>query len=96
MIRGGPAALAYASDSACAMLNELASLPIFSWGESNETAEADACRPVREGLREHAEFHAVPGAGHLSFLAPCGPVGPPVMCKIFKRTLAPLPASAGG
>ena len=38
-------------------------------------------RVVREGLPQGAEFHLVPRAGHMAFLAPCGPIGPPALCK---------------
>lgn len=35
---------------------------------------------VREGLGSRADFHSVPGAGHFSFLAPCGLLRPPGVC----------------
>jgi predicted dienelactone hydrolase len=57
--------------------------PVQLW-----SADADTTVPynsntaiVREGLKQRAEFHAVPGAGHMSFLAPCGLIGPPPLCK---------------
>jgi len=37
--------------------------------------------PVREALGTRAELHVVPGAGHFSFLVPCGPIGPPYLCR---------------
>jgi predicted dienelactone hydrolase len=58
-------------------------VPVQLW-----SADADTNVPyssntgvVRQGLKERAEFHAVPGAGHMSFLAPCGLIGPPPVCK---------------
>ena len=37
--------------------------------------------PVRDALGTRAEFHVVPDAGHFSFLVPCGPIGPPYLCR---------------
>jgi predicted dienelactone hydrolase len=58
------------------------SVPVQLW-----SAEQDANVPyasntglVREALGSRAEFHAVPGAGHFSFLAPCGLIRPPGVC----------------
>jgi predicted dienelactone hydrolase len=58
------------------------SVPVQLW-----SAEQDANVPyasntglVREALGPGAEFHAVPGAGHFSFLAPCGLLRPPGIC----------------
>jgi predicted dienelactone hydrolase len=36
---------------------------------------------IREALGPRVEFHAVPGAGHASFLAPCGVLKPPAICS---------------
>lgn len=36
---------------------------------------------VRDGLKNGVEFHLVPRAGHLAFLVPCGPIGPPALCQ---------------
>jgi predicted dienelactone hydrolase len=36
---------------------------------------------VRQLLPQAPDFHSVAGAGHLAFLAPCGLVGPPAVCK---------------
>jgi len=36
---------------------------------------------VRRLLSRPADFHNVDGASHLSFLAPCGPEGPPQLCQ---------------
>ncbi len=35
---------------------------------------------VQRALGDRAEFHAVPGAQHFSFLAPCRLLGPPLLC----------------
>ncbi len=58
------------------------SVPVQLW-----SADQDANVPyasntglVREALGPRAEFHAVPGAGHFSFLAPCGLLRPPGIC----------------
>ncbi|KAK0350053.1 hypothetical protein LTR94_030589, partial [Friedmanniomyces endolithicus] len=37
-------------------------------------------RALRDALGERAQFHSVPGAGHFSFLVPCGVLGPPALC----------------
>lgn len=62
---------------------EQVSIPVQLW-----SADADVNVPyasnsqiIREGLSQHAEFHKVAGAGHMAFLAPCGPIGPPALCK---------------
>ena len=36
---------------------------------------------IREGLGSQVQFHAVPGAGHAAFLAPCALLGPPELCR---------------
>ena len=36
---------------------------------------------VHDALGTRAEFHVVPGAGHFSFLVPCGAIGPPFLCN---------------
>lgn len=58
-------------------------IPVQLWSADADVTVpyASNTRIVREGLGQHAEFHAVPGAGHLAFLAPCGPIGPPTLCK---------------
>lgn len=35
---------------------------------------------VRAALRTAPDYHGVPGARHLSFLIPCGLIGPPALC----------------
>ena len=58
------------------------SVPIQLWSADQDTnvPYATNTRPVREALGPRAEFHSVPGAGHFSFLAPCGLLRPPGIC----------------
>jgi predicted dienelactone hydrolase len=58
-------------------------VPVQLWSADGDVnvPEASNMRTVRAGLGQHADYHAVPGAYHMSFLVPCGPVGPPVLCK---------------
>ena len=57
-------------------------VPVQVWSADKDTYApyATNARPVREALGAQAEFHAVPGAGHFSFVAPCGPFGPSFLC----------------
>ena len=57
-------------------------IPVQLWsGDRDETVPFDSnTRIVQEGLGERVEAHRIPGAAHLSFLAPCGPVKPPGIC----------------
>ncbi|MCC2974428.1 dienelactone hydrolase [Massilia sp. IC2-476] len=56
--------------------------PVQLWSGERDThvPYASNTRMVREGLGQRAEFHSVPGAGHFSFLVPCGLFGPPLLC----------------
>lgn len=57
--------------------------PVQLWSgdaDTNVPYETNA-RVVREGLGERVEFHSVPGASHFAFLSPCGPLGPPLLCR---------------
>jgi predicted dienelactone hydrolase len=65
-----------------AALSQVA-VPVQLWSADGDTnvPEASNMRTVRAGLGQHADYHAVPGAYHMSFLVPCGPIGPPVLCK---------------
>jgi predicted dienelactone hydrolase len=57
--------------------------PVQLWSaadDANVPYDSNA-RVVREGLPQEPEFHLVPRAGHMAFLAPCGPTGPPALCK---------------
>jgi predicted dienelactone hydrolase len=58
-------------------------VPIQLWSadQDNNVPYATNARLVREALGPRVEFHSVPGAGHLSFLAPCGVLKPPGICS---------------
>ena len=58
-------------------------VPIQLWGAENDIniPYATNTKLVRETLGSWVEFHSVPGAGHFSFLTPCGLLGPPAICK---------------
>lgn len=58
-------------------------VPIQLWsGEQDDKVPyATNVKPVREALGDRVEFHSVAGAGHLSFLAPCGLIKPPEICS---------------
>lgn len=58
-------------------------IPVQVWsGEKDEAVpyETNAAVVERE-LAGRAEAHRVAGAGHLSFLPPCGLIGPPALCR---------------
>ncbi|MFD0740216.1 alpha/beta hydrolase family protein [Lysobacter koreensis] len=57
-------------------------VPVQLWsGEQDDKVPyATNAKPVREALGARVEFHAVPGAGHTSFLTPCGLLRPPGLC----------------
>ena len=58
------------------------SVPVQLWNAEQDAnvPYASNSRLVREALGPRAEFHSVPGAGHFSFLAPCGLLRPPGVC----------------
>lgn len=58
------------------------SVPVQLWSADQDVnVPYDSnTRLVREGLGPRVEFHSVPGAGHFSFLAPCGLLRPPGIC----------------
>jgi predicted dienelactone hydrolase len=58
-------------------------VPIQLWSADQDAnvPYATNARPVRGALGPLAEFHSVPGAGHFSFLAPCGLLRPPGICS---------------
>jgi predicted dienelactone hydrolase len=58
-------------------------VPIQLWSADDDTRVpyATNSKPIREALGSRVEFHSVPGAGHTSFLTPCGVVGPPEICS---------------
>lgn len=67
--------------SAAALSNVTAPVQLWS-GDADTTVPYETnARPVREGLGARVEFHAVAGASHFAFLAPCGPLGPPLLCR---------------
>jgi predicted dienelactone hydrolase len=60
-------------------------VPVQLWsGEKDETVPyATNAKPIIEALGKNGQkvdFHAIPNASHLSFLAPCGPVKVPELC----------------
>lgn len=58
-------------------------IPVQVWsGEHDDTVPfATNTKVVLDGLGERAEAHRMPGATHLSFLAPCGLLKPPAFCS---------------
>jgi predicted dienelactone hydrolase len=56
--------------------------PIQLWaGTADQTVPfATNTAVVDRLLPRRPELHVVPGAAHLSFLMPCGPIGPPAVC----------------
>jgi predicted dienelactone hydrolase len=55
-------------------------VPVQLWIAEKDESVANAV-PLRAVLKDRIEFHSVPGAGHLSFLAPCGGwLRPPAIC----------------
>lgn len=58
-------------------------VPVQLWsGEADQTVPYETnTAVVRQLLPRPADFHSVPGAVHFSFLAPCGPEGPPQICQ---------------
>lgn len=74
-------------------------VPVQLWhGEKDDKVPyATNAKLVREGLGARVEYRAVPGAAHLSFLAPCGLLKPPMLCsdpgefdrKAFHATMNP-------
>ncbi len=56
-------------------------VPVQLWSGGQDGTVGDAPL-LRAALGARVEFHAVPGAGHLSFLAPCPAIAPPLaLCK---------------
>ncbi len=58
-------------------------VPIQLWSADNDinVPYSTNTKLVREALGSWVEFHSVVGASHFSFLAPCGLLGPPAICK---------------
>jgi predicted dienelactone hydrolase len=57
-----------------------APIQIWSGDQDVKTPYATNAKLVRDALGSKAEFHQVAGAGHFSFLAPCGLLAPPELC----------------
>lgn len=57
-------------------------VPLQLWsGEADDRIPyATNIERIRDALGAAVEYHAVPGAGHYSFLAPCGLIRPPGIC----------------
>lgn len=57
-------------------------VPVQLWSgeQDDKVPHATNAKLVRDGLGENVEFHSVPGAGHTSFLTPCGLLAPPALC----------------
>jgi predicted dienelactone hydrolase len=57
-------------------------MPVQLWsGQADSTVPYESnARPLREALGKRVDYREVPGAGHLSFLAPCRLFGPPAIC----------------
>jgi predicted dienelactone hydrolase len=58
-------------------------VPVQLWsGEQDELVPyATNARLIQQALWPKVEFHSVPGAGHTSFLAPCGVMRPANVCS---------------
>jgi len=58
-------------------------IPIQLWSAENDSNVPYATNTglIRDALSSRVEFHAVAGAGHFSFLAPCGLLAPPALCS---------------
>jgi predicted dienelactone hydrolase len=58
-------------------------VPVQLWsGEKDEQVPyATNAKLIQEALGPKVEFHSVPGAGHASFLAPCGLIRPASVCS---------------
>lgn len=57
-------------------------VPVQLWaGEKDDAVPfATNAKVILDGLGQKVEFHSVPNAAHVSFLAPCGPVKIPELC----------------
>jgi len=57
-------------------------VPIQLWHGDKDThvPYATNIQPILDQLGTGVEFHSVAGAGHFSFLAPCGLLAPPALC----------------
>jgi predicted dienelactone hydrolase len=57
--------------------------PIQLWGADDDinVPYTTNTKPILEALGSKVEFHSVAGAGHFSFLTPCGLLAPPEICS---------------
>jgi predicted dienelactone hydrolase len=58
-------------------------IPVQMWSGSQDTTvpfESNT-QVIQAGLGKHVEARQLPGASHLSFLAPCGLLRPPAICS---------------
>jgi predicted dienelactone hydrolase len=57
--------------------------PVQLWNAVDDVKVPGASNAdvVRAGLGDRVEAHQVPHADHMAFLAPCGPIGPPALCR---------------
>lgn len=60
--------------------NIKASVQLWSGQRDVNVPEATNTALISRALGGRAESHSVPGAQHFSFLAPCGLIGPPLLC----------------
>ena len=58
-------------------------VPVQIWSGAADVNVPTASNavPVQAALGSRAELRVVPGAGHFSFLVPCGLIGPPLLCR---------------
>jgi len=58
-------------------------VPVQIWSGAADISVPTASNavPVQAALGSRAELRVVPGAGHFSFLVPCGLIGPPLLCR---------------
>lgn len=58
-------------------------IPVQVWSGDRDASVPYASNTgiVEQGLGSRAEPHRIAGASHVSFLAPCGLVGPPAFCR---------------
>jgi predicted dienelactone hydrolase len=56
--------------------------PVQLWSGADDTSVPTKTNAgwVSDALGQRAELRIVPGAGHFSFLVPCGLIGPPLLC----------------
>lgn len=57
-------------------------VPVQLWSGDKDASVpyASNTKPIRDALGTRADYHSVAGAGHFSFLTPCGMIAPPSLC----------------